>query len=112
MLPIVLLSTTIFLSLSLLRTHLSHERSLSEADAQIADLTAELERLRRVAGRRIERERKERERLLPIVVQRVLERVGAYGTEEEPEEETSAGSGLVAKGVKVERGVKSEKLTA
>jgi hypothetical protein len=86
MFPILLLSTTIFLSLSLLRTHLSHSLSLSLSTSHIESLEAELERLRIDQKRARERERKERERILPMVVERVLKRVGV-GRDEEVEVE-------------------------
>lgn len=85
MVPIFLLSTAIFMSLSLLRTHLSHNRSLAESDDRIVALEAQLARLRGEAKRRQERERKERERILPLVVQSVLERVGALQPDVEEE---------------------------
>ncbi|KAL1413809.1 hypothetical protein Q8F55_001593 [Vanrija albida] len=87
MIPIFVLSTTIFLALSLVRTHLSHSRSLAESSERIAQLEAQLARLRAESKRRQERERRERERILPIVVERVLQRVGAMGPEEEIEVE-------------------------
>lgn len=87
MIPILLLSTTLFLSLSLLRTHLSHSLDLTESNARIAELEAELDRLRRDRQRLRERERRERERIVPIVVGRVLQRVGAMKKDEEEEEE-------------------------
>jgi hypothetical protein len=87
MIPILLLSTTLFLLLSLLRTHLSSERSLSISQAQIRDLEAQLESLQREAKRRLEREKRERERMLPLVVERVLTRVGAMRGQEEEEGE-------------------------
>ncbi|KAL7424315.1 hypothetical protein Q5752_001905 [Cryptotrichosporon argae] len=86
MLPIFLLSTTIFLSLSLLRTHLSHARSLSESAERIAALEAELARARDARHRQRERERRERERILPLVVERVLQRVGAMSSVEDEDE--------------------------
>lgn len=85
--PIFLLGTAIFLSLSLLRTHLSHNRSLVESGERIQQLESQLARLRAEAKRRQERERKERERILPLVVERVLQRVGAMDPEEELEVE-------------------------
>ncbi|RSH93798.1 hypothetical protein EHS25_006446 [Saitozyma podzolica] len=88
MVPILLLSTTIFLSLSLLRTHLSHAKSLEESSARIAELEGELDRVKRQQRRAIERERKQRERILPIVVEKVLQKVGAMqGSEHEEDEE-------------------------
>ena len=87
MIPIFLMSTAIFLSLSLLRTHLSHARSLAESGERIEQLGAQLARLRAEAKRRQERERRERERILPLVVERVLQRVGAMGPEEDIEVE-------------------------
>lgn len=88
MVPILLLSTTIFLSLSFLRTHLSHAKSLEESSARIAELEGELDRVKRQQRRAIERERKQRERILPIVVEKVLQKVGAMqGSEHEEEEE-------------------------
>ncbi len=87
MVPIFLLATAIFLSLSLLRTHLSNNRALVESAERIQQLESQLARLRAEAKRRQERERRERERILPIVVERVLQRVGAMNPEEEPEVE-------------------------
>ena len=87
MVPILLLSSTIFLSLTLLRTHLSHSLSLSESSARIAELETQLEGLRRRQARQREKDRKERERILPLVVERVLQKVGAMSEEEEDEEE-------------------------
>lgn len=92
MIPPLLLSLTIFLSLSLLRLHLSHQLSLSEQQAQIELLERELERLRRDTIRRAEREKRERERMLPVLVGKVLARVGVMAgdkdVDEEPEEES------------------------
>jgi hypothetical protein len=85
MIPIFLLSSTIFLSLTLLRTHLSHNLSLSESSIKIADLETQLEKVRLAQRRALERERKERERILPLVVERVLQRVGAMAGEVEEE---------------------------
>ncbi|CAK9782417.1 hypothetical protein CC85DRAFT_289373 [Cutaneotrichosporon oleaginosum] len=87
MVPIFLLATAIFLSLSLLRTHLSNNRALVESAERIQQLESQLARLRAEAKRRQERERRERERILPIVVERVLQRVGAMNPEEELEVE-------------------------
>jgi hypothetical protein len=87
MIPPLLLSLTIFLSLSLLRLHLSHQLSLSEQSAQINLLEQELERLRTQAVRRGEREKRERERMLPVVVGKVLQRVGVLNRERDEEEE-------------------------
>jgi len=87
MIPPLLLSLTIFLSLSLLRLHLSHQLSLSEQAAQIELLEQELERLRTQAIRRGEREKRERERMLPVVVGKVLQRVGVLNREREEDEE-------------------------
>ncbi|WVQ76516.1 hypothetical protein IAR50_006186 [Cryptococcus sp. DSM 104548] len=86
MLPIFVLSTTIFLSLSLLRTYLSHSYSLAESEIRISELEAELQELRREQRRQRWREKRERERMLPLVVERVLQRVGVVGGEEEEEE--------------------------
>jgi hypothetical protein len=85
MIPIFVLSTAIFLALSLARTHLSHARSLEESGDRIAQLEAQVARLRAEAKRRQERERRERERILPLLVERVLQRVGAIGEEDEGE---------------------------
>lgn len=85
--PIFLLATAIFLSLALLRTHLSNNRALVESGERIQQLESQLARLRAEAKRRQERERRERERILPIVVERVLQRVGAMNPEEELEVE-------------------------
>lgn len=87
MLPIFVLSTVIFLALSLVRTHLSHSKSLEESNERIAQLESQLARLRNEAKRRQERERRERERILPIVVERVLQRVGAMEQEQEDDVE-------------------------
>lgn len=88
MIPPLLLSLTLFLSLSLLRLHLSHQLSLSEQQAQIELLERELERLRRESVRRAERERRERERMLPVLVGKVLARVGVMeGDKDDIEEE-------------------------
>ena len=90
MVPILLLSTTIFLSLSLLQTHLSHERTLAASAETIAVLEAEVERLRAKERRRKDRESREKERmekvLMPWVVDRVLQRVG-WGSHAAPQEE-------------------------
>lgn len=83
MIPIFIMATCIFLALSLARTYLSNARSLDESTARIAALEAQIARLRHEAKRRQERERRERERILPFVVERVLQRVGAMGPEEE-----------------------------
>lgn len=87
MIPILLLSTTIFLSLTLLRTHLSHNLTLSESATKITELETQLARMRQQQRRARERERKERERILPIVVERVLQKVGAMSEELQEEEE-------------------------
>lgn len=87
MIPILLLSSTIFLSLTLLRTHLSHSLALSESSARIAELEAQLDSLRKRQARQRERDRRERERILPLVVERVLQKVGAMAEEEEDEGE-------------------------
>lgn len=100
MVPILLLSTTLFLGLSLLRTHLSHNLSLTESNTRIAELEAELDRLRRDRHRLRERERKERERIVPIVVGRVLQRVGAMKKDQEEEEEA-----LLAEEEETQRGI-------
>lgn len=86
MIPILLLSSTIFLSLTLVRTHLSHSLSLTESSARIAELETQLDTLRKRQARQRERDRKERERILPLVVERVLQKVGAMSEEEEEEE--------------------------
>ncbi|ODN73604.1 hypothetical protein L198_08292 [Cryptococcus wingfieldii CBS 7118] len=86
MLPIFVLSTTLFLSLSLLRTYLSHAYSLAQSETRISELEGELEELRREQRRQRWREKRERERMLPMVVERVLQRVGVVGGEEEEEE--------------------------
>lgn len=86
MIPIFVMSTGIFLALSLARTYLSNAKSLEESNERIAQLEIQLARLRAEAKRRQERERRERERILPFVVERVLQRVGAMGPEEEEEE--------------------------
>jgi len=87
MIPILLISTTLFLSLSLARTHLSHALSLSQSADRIAQLEDQLTRLRREQRRERLREKRERERILPIVVQKVMQRVGAMREEKEEEEE-------------------------
>lgn len=87
MIPILLISTTVFLSLSLVRTHLSHSLSLQQSSERIALLEEELLQLRRDQRRQIARERRERERILPMVVERVLQRVGVRGEDLEEEEE-------------------------
>lgn len=88
MIPIFVLSTAIFLALSLIRTHLSHNKSLEESREKIEQLESQLARTRLELKRRQERERRERERMLPLVVERVLQRVGAMEVEqEEPEVE-------------------------
>ncbi|WVQ78599.1 hypothetical protein IAT38_000685 [Cryptococcus sp. DSM 104549] len=86
MLPIFVISTTLFLSLSLARTYLSHSRSLTESEERIAQLEAQLTKLRLEQKRAAIREKRERERILPLVVERVLQRVGVVGGEEEEEE--------------------------
>ncbi|KAI9637830.1 uncharacterized protein MKK02DRAFT_42203 [Dioszegia hungarica] len=93
MVPILLLSTTLFLLLALSRTHLSSERTLSDSQSQIAALERQLHDLRQDAKRRLEKERKERERMLPLVVERVLTKVGAMrgGVEEDEEREREEG---------------------
>jgi hypothetical protein len=87
MIPPLLLSLTIFLSLSLLRLHLSHQLSLSEQNTQIELLEQELERLRNQVVKRGEREKRERERMLPVLVGKVLQRVGVLNREAEDEED-------------------------
>jgi hypothetical protein len=99
MIPPLLLSLTIFLSLSLLRLHLSHQLSLSEQSAQINLLEQELERLRTQAVRRGEREKRERERMLPVVVGKVLQRVGVLNRERDEEEELEEEEGLLVWGM-------------
>ncbi|WVQ99039.1 hypothetical protein IAU59_006171 [Kwoniella sp. CBS 9459] len=86
MVPIFLISTTLFLSLSLIRTHLSHSKSLSESTTKIEELEAQLAQLRLEQRRARVREKRERERILPLVVERVLQRVGVVGGEEEGSE--------------------------
>lgn len=87
MIPIFVLSTAIFLALSLIRTHLSHNKSLEESRERIDFLETQLAKAKLELKRRQERERRERERMLPLVVERVLQRVGAMEVEEEPVEE-------------------------
>lgn len=95
MIPPLLLSLTIFLSLSLFRLHLSHQLSISEQQTQIDMLEQELDRLRNQAIRRADREKRERERMLPVVVGKVLQRVGVLNREmDEDEEEEAATHGL------------------
>ncbi|RSH79548.1 hypothetical protein EHS25_007979 [Saitozyma podzolica] len=61
---------------------------LEESSARIAELEGELDRVKRQQRRAIERERKQRERILPIVVEKVLQKVGAMqGSEHEEDEE-------------------------
>ncbi|ORX33382.1 hypothetical protein BD324DRAFT_610656 [Kockovaella imperatae] len=85
MLPIIFLSSTIFLSLTLVRTHLSHRKSLEESTAKIQELELQLAKLRREQRIAREREKRERERILPLLVGRVLKKVGVVGHEEEME---------------------------
>ncbi|WVW82732.1 hypothetical protein I302_104743 [Kwoniella bestiolae CBS 10118] len=87
MIPIFLISTTLFLSLSLIRTHLSHSKSLSESNSKIEELEFQLSQLRMEQKRQRVREKRERERILPLVVERVLQRVGVVGGEDEGVEE-------------------------
>ncbi|KAK6903280.1 hypothetical protein I203_108545 [Kwoniella mangroviensis CBS 8507] len=87
MIPIFLISTTLFLSLSLIRTHLSHSKSLSESNSKIQELESQLSQLRLEQKRQRVREKRERERILPLVVERVLQRVGVVGGEEDEEVE-------------------------
>ncbi|WRT67470.1 uncharacterized protein IL334_004442 [Kwoniella shivajii] len=86
MIPIFLISTTLFLSLSLVRTHLSHSKSLAESDLRIEELETQLSQLRLEQKRQLVREKRERERILPLVVERVLQRVGVVGGDEDEEE--------------------------
>ncbi|KAK8869506.1 hypothetical protein IAR55_000071 [Kwoniella newhampshirensis] len=83
MLPIFLISTTLFLSLSLLRTYLSHSRSLTEAESRISELEDKLAKYRVERRRARLREKRERERILPLVVEKVLQKVGVVGGEED-----------------------------
>ena len=85
MIPILLVSTTLFLALSLLRTHLSHSLSLAQSSDRIAHLEDQLARMRFEQRRARLRDKRERERILPIVVERVLQRVGAMTGEDEKE---------------------------
>lgn len=78
MVPVVLISTTVFLALQLLQTHLSHSLSLSESSERIEHLESQLASL--VKEQRRERKRMQ-ERWLPEVVDRVLEKVGAKADE-------------------------------
>ncbi|OWZ56779.1 hypothetical protein C356_01481 [Cryptococcus neoformans c45] len=87
MVPIFVISTTIFLSLSLLRTYLSHSKSLAESEAHIALLETQLAQLRLEQKKMRIREKRERERMLPLVVERVLQRVGVVGEDEVEKEE-------------------------
>ncbi|ADV19307.1 hypothetical protein I315_03133 [Cryptococcus gattii Ru294] len=87
MIPIFVISTTIFLSLSLLRTYLSHSKSLAESETHIALLETQLAQLRLEQKKMRIREKRERERMLPLVVERVLQRVGVVGEDEEEKEE-------------------------
>lgn len=93
MLPVFLLSTTVFLSLSLVRTHLSHSLSLSESTERIAELEEQLAKVRKDQKKIRERERRERERILPLVVERVLQRVGAMSQGDEDVEVQSGKEG-------------------
>lgn len=83
MIPIFLLSTAIYLTLCAAQKHLSGLRELEEKTERVALLEAEVARMRVDAKRREERERRERERILPIVVERVLQHVGAMEPETE-----------------------------
>ena len=87
MIPIILISTTLFLSLSLARTHLSHSLSLAQSAEEIAQLEDQLNRMRTEQRRARVREKRERERILPIVVERVLQRVGVVRGEEGEKED-------------------------
>lgn len=87
MVPIFVISTTIFLSLSLLRTYLSHSKFLAESEAHIALLETQLAQLRLEQKKMRIREKRERERMLPLVVERVLQRVGVVGEDEVEKEE-------------------------
>lgn len=78
MIPIALVATTVYLSLTLLQTHLSHSLSLSESSERIEHLETQLASL--VKEQRRERKRMQ-ERWLPEVVDRVLEKVGARAEE-------------------------------
>ena len=86
MIPIILLSSTIFLSLTLVRVHLSHDLTLTESQTRIQELETELARLRREQRRQKVREQRERERILPLVVERVLQKVGVVREGEEEED--------------------------
>ena len=87
MLPIIFLSSTIFLTLTLVRTHLSHSLVLEESSAKIEQLELQLAQLRREQRIHREREKRERERMLPLVVGRVLQKVGVIGEDVEAEED-------------------------
>lgn len=87
MIPILILSTAVFLVLSAIRTHLSGYRELAEKSERLAILENQVARMRAEVKRRQERERREREKILPIVVERVLQHVGALEPEAEEVEE-------------------------
>ncbi|WWC69132.1 uncharacterized protein I206_103068 [Kwoniella pini CBS 10737] len=87
MIPIFLISTTLFLSLSLIRLHLSHSKLLIESNEKIQELEIKLTKLKFEQKKQILREKKERERILPLIVERVLQRVGVVNVEEEEKEE-------------------------
>jgi hypothetical protein len=106
MIPPLLLSMTLFLLLSLIRTHLSHERSLEDSTVRIEQLELELDRLARDARRGREREKRERERILPIVVGKVLKRVGVLASQGEDDFEVDFDEDEGGEG---EEGVLSEK---
>ncbi|RXK35836.1 hypothetical protein M231_06884 [Tremella mesenterica] len=76
MLPVLLLASTIFLSLSLFQAHLSSQKSSRETSEIISILEAQIEKLRVERKERREKERKERERVIPFIVERVLNKVG------------------------------------
>ncbi|EIW66353.1 hypothetical protein TREMEDRAFT_65631 [Tremella mesenterica DSM 1558] len=75
MLPVLLLASTIFLSLSLFQAHLSSQKSSRETSEIISILEAQIEKLRVERKERREKERKERERVIPFIVERVLNKV-------------------------------------
>ncbi|WWC89705.1 uncharacterized protein L201_004630 [Kwoniella dendrophila CBS 6074] len=82
MIPIFLISTTLFLGLSLIRTHLSHSKLLGESQKQIEELELKLKLIKFEQKKQILREKKERERILPLIVEKVLQRVGVVGNED------------------------------
>ena len=85
MLPVIFIASTVFLSLTLIRVHLSHTLLIEENATKIQELESQLARARKEQRIARERERRARERILPMVVERVLQKVGvrAEGEDEE-----------------------------